>query len=232
MGFLLAGAAVLAVLLLAAWLFTNADPGRLARLVRYTLGGTLVAAGGLLAIGGRWGPGLVLAALGLSVISVGRIGPFDLGSARPRPGSQSAVRSRYLAMRLDHDSGALKGTVTAGSMAGRSLDELALNVLEALLVEVGDDADSVALLEGYLDRRFPRWREDLEGDRAARPGRAADSGAMTDEEAYEVLGLAPGASEAEIRAAHRRLMKRFHPDQGGTSFLAAKINQAKDRLLG
>jgi hypothetical protein len=135
-------------------------------------------------------------------------------------------------MRLDHDSGALKGTVTAGSMAGRSLDELALTALEALLVEVGDDADSVALLEGYLDRRFPRWREDLEGDRAARPGRAADSGAMTDEEAYEVLGLAPGASEAEIRAAHRRLMKRFHPDQGGTSFLAAKINQAKDRLLG
>jgi hypothetical protein len=232
MGAALAGAALLAALLLAGWLFTNADPRMLARLVRYTLGGLLMAVGGVVALGGRLGPGLVLAALGLSVISIGRIGPIDLGGSRRRSGSESAVRSRYLDMRLDHDSGTLSGAVTAGTMAGRSLDELTMGELAALVAEFADDADSVALLEGYLDRRFPRWREDLEGNGAARPGGAADAGAMTDKEAYEVLGLAPGAGEAEIRAAHRRLMKRFHPDHGGSSFLAAKINQAKDRLLG
>ena len=91
---------------------------------------------------------------------------------------------------------------------------------------------SAALFEAYLDRRMPGWRDHVEGDDTAGARGAANTGAMTDEEAYEILGLAPGASKAEIRAAHRRLMMRVHPDQGGSTFLAAKINQAKDWLLG
>ena len=79
---------------------------------------------------------------------------------------------------------------------------------------------------------MPGWRENVEGDGAARASGAADAGPMTDKEAYEILGLLPGATEAEIRAAYHRLMMRVHPDQGGSTFLAAKINQAKDWLLG
>lgn len=56
-------------------------------------------------------------------------------------------------------------------------------------------------------------------------------GAMSSAEAYAVLGLKPGASADDVRAAHRRLMKDFHPDKGGSDYLAVKINQAKDLLL-
>lgn len=63
------------------------------------------------------------------------------------------------------------------------------------------------------------------------PPPRAPGGPMTRDEAYQVLGLAPGASETEIRAAHRRLMRGAHPDQGGSDWLAARINQARDVLL-
>ena len=134
-------------------------------------------------------------------------------------------------MRLEHDTGAMSGSVRRGEFAGRRLDDLDEIQLMKLAAAVAGIADSAALLEAYLDRRIPGWREDVEGDVNAGTRGPANTGAMTDKEAYEVLGLLPGAAEAEIRAAHRRLMKAVHPDQGGSTFLAAKINQAKDRLL-
>jgi hypothetical protein len=225
------GAVVLALVLLLAKAYTSVEPATLVKTIRYTVGGVLIAGGGVLFFGGRIGPGILLAGLGVSAIAAGRIGPLDLGGGRRSTGSASVVRSAFLEMRLDHDSGTMTGTVTAGSMAGRNLDSLDDAALLRLHTEYAGDADSVALLEGYLDRRMPGWRENVEGYAAAGARGAADAGAMTDQQAYEILGLAPGASEAEIRAAHRRLMKRVHPDQGGSTFLAAKINQAKDWLL-
>jgi DnaJ-domain-containing protein 1 len=142
------------------------------------------------------------------------------------------VRGRFIEAKLDHDTGSLSGRVREGRFAGRDLEEMSEAELRELREEIAGDADSVALLEAYFDRRFPGWRDDREEDGHARAGAAADSGAMTDEEAYEILGLPPGADESEIRAAHRRLLKGVHPDQGGSTFLAARINQAKDRLLG
>ncbi len=233
MAYLGAGLILLAILMVLARAFVAADTRALVRVVRYLLGGALMVVGIGLAFAERWGLGVILISAGLSVIATGRIGPLDLGGhGRRSPGSTSSVRSRFFEMNLDHDSGAMRGTVLAGRLAGRNLDDLDDQALLELAGEIGGDQESVALFEAYLDRRMPGWRDHVEGDGAAGARGAADSGAMTDEEAYQILGLAPGASDREIRAAHRRLMMRMHPDQGGSTFLAAKINQAKDRLLG
>jgi hypothetical protein len=232
MAYIFGGAAVLIVLILLGRAFVGADPRTLVRYLRYIIGAAMIGFGGILLLARRFELGLPLIVAGFSALTLGRIGPIDLGGSRKSPGSTSQVRSAFLEMELDHDSGELKGRVVGGAYAGRSLDDLDEAALQKLSREVAIDAESVSLLEAYLDRRFPGWRDDVEADAAARPRGTPDSGTMTDEEAYQVLGLAPGAGEAEIRAAHRNLMKRFHPDQGGSTFLASKINEAKDRLLG
>jgi hypothetical protein len=232
MGYFLAGLTLLGLLMLVGYLFASTNPRTLVRLVRYFVGYGLIGVGGIMTLSGRWGLGLPLVAGGISAISMGRIGPIDLGGRPRTPGSGSTVRTRHLRLHLDHDSGALSGEILTGTFAGKMLDDLGEPELLALRQELGDDGESLALVEAYLDRRIPGWRENVEGDPAAGPRGAPDSGPMTDQQAYEILGLAPGASQAEIRTAHRRLMKRVHPDQGGSTFLAAKINEAKDRLLG
>ena len=228
-----AGLIALAILMVLGRAFVAADVRALVRAIRYLLAAVLIVIGVATAFAERWGVGLLLISLGLSAIVTGRIGPLDLGGhGRRSPGSRSTVRSRFFAMSLDHDSGGMQGRVLAGRLAGRELDDLDDASLRDVAAEIAGDPESVALFEAYLDRRMPGWREHVEGDAAAGAGGTADAGPMTDEEAYQVLGLAPGASDLEIRAAHRRLMMRMHPDQGGSTFLAAKINQAKDRLLG
>jgi hypothetical protein len=132
-------------------------------------------------------------------------------------------------MTLDHDSGELSGQIVAGPNAGHSLGEFDLPQLLAMIP--GFDAESVSLLEGYLDRRFPAWRQDAQGNAAGGQSRPATSGKMTDEEAYQILGLQPGAGRDEIGRAHRALMKKLHPDQGGPTYLAARVNEAKETLL-
>lgn len=119
----------------------------------------------------------------------------------------------------------------AGTFAGRALSSLEVGELRQLWREVQRDGDSVALLEAYLDSRLSNWRVNFQTDSAAGQRDTSSSSALTEKEAYEVLGLAPGASVDEIRAAHRRLIKRLHPDSGGSAFLASKLNEAKDRLL-
>jgi DnaJ domain len=125
-------------------------------------------------------------------------------------------------------TGAMSGEIIAGRLAGTKLDQLELSTLVSLLDEF--DAESRDLLAAYLDRRHPRWREDAQGHAAAGSG-AARSGKMTKEETYQILGLEPGASTEQIGRAHRGLMKKLHPDQGGSTYLAARVNEAKDVLL-
>jgi DnaJ-domain-containing protein 1 len=138
-------------------------------------------------------------------------------------------------MELDHDSGRMEGQCLKGPFAGRALSSLHHDELLQLLKELRvTDHQGALLIEAYLDRRSPGWR-DRQSDRAARGGSRQPGvlhGRMTTEEAYEVLGLEANARETEIRAAHRRLMMKLHPDQGGTTYFACRINEAKDVLLG
>ena len=141
------------------------------------------------------------------------------------------VRTAALEMELDHETGALEGLVLAGRAEGRMLGAMSRAELSALYGELSSDAESRQLLEAYLDSRFPAWRGDLEAHGGERLGVAPGAGAMTKEEAYKVLGLEAGAAAADVRKAHRRLMQRLHPDIDRTSFLAARIDKAKDVLL-
>jgi hypothetical protein len=166
-----------------------------------------------------WGPGMAM---------FGNLGGM-FGGGKRSSGQTSKVRSHYLEMTLDHDSGALDGRLVAGPHAGRSLDDFDLAELAAMLPDF--DAESCALLESYLDRRFPAWRQNAQGERAGGRGGEATRGKMTDEEAYQILGLQPGAGRDEIGRAHKTLMKKLHPDQGGSTYLAARVNAAKDTLL-
>lgn len=151
--------------------------------------------------------------------------------AVPDSRRRSVLRSSFFEVRIDEANGAIAGRVLKGTMAGRDLSTLDDAALLRLHAEAFAERRSRAVLEVYLDRRLPGWRENVQSETASRRRRPPDTSAMSEQEAYEILGLEQGAGEADIRAAHRRLMKRVHPDQGGSNFLAVRINQAKDRLL-
>ncbi|MGE3335459.1 MAG: DnaJ domain-containing protein [Rhodospirillaceae bacterium] len=146
------------------------------------------------------------------------------------PGSANAshVTSAFLNMTLDLSSGAMDGEVTAGRARGRRLSQMPLADLMKLLNEVASDADSVNLLEAFLDRGHPDWRETQGPGPSAPP---ATSGSMSRDEALRILGLKDGAGPEEVKTAYRKLMAQLHPDRGGSDYLAAKVNQAKDFLL-
>ena len=163
-------------------------------------------------------------------------GLFQKMSMGGPTGNVSRVRSAALEMELYHDSGAMQGKVLAGSFAGRSLDEMTRPQCDDLLAELRrDDPDGSLLLQAYFDRRFPGWRPaGQRDDDAAAGGNGAGqrfSGAMAEDEAYQILGLAKGASREEVTRAHRTLMKKFHPDHGGSTDIAARINEAKSVLM-
>lgn len=134
-------------------------------------------------------------------------------------------------MELDHASGDMRGTIVSGPHAGRRLEAFDIAGLIALRAQC--DAQSLALLEAYLDRRAPAWREHAQGNAGAgnMGGGGGLDAAMSEEEAYQVLGLQPGADAEAVRLAHRSLMKKLHPDHGGSDYLAARINRAKDVIL-
>jgi hypothetical protein len=220
------------ILVLVLWLlnsYSKTDPKVLMKVLRPAGGILTIAAAAFLFLRGHPEVAIPLGLTGLGLLGWG---PFAstgwFRRTQKSPGQTSRVRANFVEMELDHDSGAMHGTVLAGRRAGASLDDLDLPTLIGLLTEF--DAESRSLLSAYLDRREPAWREHAQRDTAA--GQGPPRGAkMTEEEAYQVLGLAPGATAEEISRAHRALMKKVHPDQGGSTYLAAQINAAKEVLV-
>ena len=222
----------LLVLVAALWVLgviSRVDPKVAARVMK--------AAGGIMAITFAAFLGLrgeIFVAVPLGLFGLGLLGwiPFGMTGFTQRTqksaGQVSRVRSAFLEMELDHDSGAMRGRIIAGRRQGAALEALDVKTLAGLLDEF--DEESRALLVAYLDRRDPGWSEYAQGHATA--GRAAGSGGkMTEQEAYQILGIEPGASAAVITRAHRALMKKLHPDQGGSTYLAARVNEAKEILF-
>ena len=232
--YLLSGFAILCGVLLLGYLFVNAEPARLARILKWT--GIVVAgvAAVAIVITGRLNLLWMLFALGLPALR--RVRTLFAGFRGPSAGSSSTVETAFVRMSLDHDTGTMTGTILRGRFAGLRLEELGRADLLALLRECrAEDEESARLVEAYLDRADPDWHAEFAGARGASgTGSAPPSRGSTDvtvDEAYEILGLSPGADAEAIRAAHRRLMKQLHPDHGGTDYLATKINRARDVLL-
>jgi hypothetical protein len=223
------GLIALVLLLWLAQSYAKADPRWLAAVLRISGGIVALAAAAFVGVRGHFEIAIPLGLSGLGLLGWGPLKSSFGAGARKTPGQVTRVRSAFLEMELDHDSGTMRGRFIAGRHAGVPLEALDAATLAAMLTEI--DEESRDLLVAYLDRRSPRWREHAHDGAASRQARAPDSGKMTEQEAYEILGLQPGASAEEIGRAHRMLMKKLHPDQGGSTYLAARVNQAKEVLL-
>jgi hypothetical protein len=230
MSALVLGVIVLILLLFAAYSFSKADPKQAVRLLRYIGAGAALLFAAFLLVRGAIVPAVSIGLIGLGLLGYVSLWPASFGGRTQKsPGQTSRVRTASLEMELDHDSGALRGRVIAGRHQGAALDDLDVTTLITLLSEI--DEDSIPLLAAYLDRRQPRWREHAPGASAANGSRPSRGRKMTVEEAYQILGIQPGATAQDIARAHRSLIKKLHPDQGGSTYLAAQINEAKDVLI-
>ena len=211
--------------------FAYASPAKAAGLIRRIGGLGLMGIAGVFALRG----GGIFVAVPLFVAGLGLMGqsnPFAgfSWSREKQPGQRSRVATSLLAMELDHDSSEMKGEILAGPLRGRQLStltDLELQTFYAQCAAAGDQ--SGALLESWLNRYRAGWSDRWETPRQRT--RPQSSSTMSRDEALAVLGLKKGATSDSIRTAHRRLMKELHPDRGGSDYLAAKVNQAKDVLL-
>lgn len=239
--FILGLCLLMGALFLMRW-YVSAQPANILRAGKWTLGfvGTAIAV--YLIVSGRIAQAMFAlpfyAPFLLGILR--RIGMFRraasmAGAASGSAGQTSDVRTDWLTMQLDHDTGEMDGEVRQGRFAGAALSRLDLADLLLLLDELDrEDRESADLLEAFLDRRFPDWRE--EGEPASGGGsgdsrKSAGRGGMSLAEAYEILGLDESATAEDVRAAHKRLMKHAHPDNGGSTWLAQQVNEAKDVLL-
>lgn len=225
--------------LIALWLvlaamrgFTRANPAAMARHMRQSAGVVALIGAAVLVFRGMANFALPVAILGAWLVwGQGTSGWRGFpGGGGATPGRTSRIVTDHLEMELDHDSGAMSGRVLKGIFAGRAIERLKPVEVALLWQDCRfTDPQSAQLLEAYLDRIHPTWRDDVSRGEQSMSG--GPDGRMPASEAWAILGLEPGADDEAIRKAHRELMLRMHPDRGGSTYLAAKINEAKDVLL-
>jgi hypothetical protein len=238
------GVALLAGMLLAGRWYAMADTKTLLKMLKWVLLGTVVSVVFFFIISGRlaWAlaalPALLpwffrLRAVARAAKTFARMRQaYGTGPGAPGTGGSSDLETRFLRMWLDHETGAMSGEVINGPYKGRHLDDMGVPDLVDLWQQCDrDDPESGRVVAAYLDRAHPDWREGEEGV-SEDGGSATPFGVMDRAQALQVLGLAEGATAADVKDAHRRLIAGMHPDHGGSDFLAAQINQAKDVLLG
>lgn len=234
MPYILAGFIVFWLVLTALRAFARASPAALAQALRLSGGIVALLLAALLLLRGRIDMAVGLGGLGLWLIGRRPLSAW-LGPGAGRASAASRVRSAIIEMELDLASGVIRGTVLAGPDEGKSLDEMSRPQCEALYrLCLRDDPDGARLLEAYFDRRFPGWRTARDGGQDARghgSQAAPRPGVMSEDEAYEILGLHKGASRDDVVRSHRSLIKKLHPDHGGSTDLAARVNEAKDVLM-
>ena len=239
MVYFLAGLGLLVLLFFGARALAKVNVSNFAVVLRKVAGVAALAAAGFLFIRGGAVFAVPLAAFGLALVTGGSRGGLAgiFGSSQKSPGQTSNVGTERLEMELDHDSGHMDGKCLTGRFAGRKLSSLSDREAIELYQEFDvDGLKEAALMEAYLDWRVADWRErdqDSEPGPRAKRARARSKGtSMTRDEARAVLEVGPDATEDDITQAHRRLMMKMHPDQGGSTYLAARINEAKEVLLG
>ncbi|MAI42259.1 MAG: hypothetical protein CMP95_07355 [Gammaproteobacteria bacterium] len=140
----------------------------------------------------------------------------------------SEINTKYLHMILFHENGKMNGDVLEGKYINAKLNDLSLDQMLELQKECSKDPDSLSLLEAFLDREYANWRDKIESNSDTS---IITSSFMNERQAEEILGLTKEATREQIIQAHRKLMQKLHPDRGGSTFLAAKVNEAKSVLL-
>ena len=239
MAYLVLGIAMLAGILLAGKWYVNADPKSILRALKWLLIVIVIAVAVFFIISGRiiWAIAAIPALLpwffrirqaartAKTYHRMGQSQQYGPGAA----GQKSDVETRFLSMTLDHASGDIDGEVREGPHVGQRLHDLTIPELQDFYQLCREDRDSLRLFETWLDRYHPSWRD--EADHRSQSSTSSGSGPMDRSEALDILGLDERATEQDIREAHRRLIANLHPDKGGSSYLAAQINRAKDVLL-
>lgn len=227
LAYFIIGLALLIGLIIGANALAQADPKAILKGLR--ISGAIIL--GLLAafftFTGRFqfAPPLAVAALFLM-----RNKPLFRGSS-PSSGQQSDVKTDWFHATLDHDSGEMDALILQGDYEGRQLSDLSLHQLQDLQNRIFDDEKSASILFTFIERQYPDHKNDTGGDYYRDTSTENKSNGMSIEEALEILELEAGANHEQIKAAHKRLMKKFHPDHDGSAYMAAKINQAKDILI-
>jgi len=249
MAYFLLGLAALILVLVAGHSLSNTNPALLARVVRGAGGTIAVGLALVLLARGAVAFAIPVGTFGLWLLSHALDSPAASGTASSGPSRTSQVKTDTLEMALDLDTGEVAGRVIKGRYAGQKVEDMAPADLAALWSDCQfSDPQSAQIIEAYLDRRHPTWRDDMArasgkedgggtgqddagsgANRGSRTGARATS--MTVAEAFEVLGLRRDADRDAVLSAHKSMMLKYHPDRGGSDYFAAKLNEAKSVLL-